>query len=405
MSRSFVNFLSNKNLVLVLVSNTVLGSMMPMLIILGGLTGLLLAPSPSLSMLTLSAQMLCGLLAAAPMSLLMGRYGRKVGFIVGVCLGFAGSISAGFALLYSTFWLLIAGHMMLGAALVCFGYFRFAAAEVVSEQWQPVAISLLLGSGLIAALVGPEIFINSKDALLPVPFAGAYFAIAVIALIVLMPVLLLKPLVINSTEAIAAPLPVLRVIRRKPVLIAIVAAAVSTAVMVLMMTPTPLAMVSCGYSDAQAGDVIRWHVIAMFAPAFVVGSIIKKIGNVAVIAIGMGLLMLAGLLAAAGISVHHFYSALILLGIGWSFGFIGATSLLAQSLEQHERAKVQGVNDTLVALAATLASFGSGVLVSELSWQAVAYSGLITVGVVVAVFIITCFVNRATTNKAISFEG
>ena len=148
--------------------------------------------------------------------------------------------------------------------------------------------------------------------------------------------------------------------------------AISFGTMTLLMTPTALAMVGCGFSENQASDVIRWHVIAMFAPGFFTGALISRFGASTIVAIGLGLLGLSAGVAILGIELGHFYISLILLRVGWNFGFIGGTSMLADALAPHERPVVQGINDTLVALASTLASFSAGASIAAISWAAVA---------------------------------
>jgi MFS family permease len=367
------------NFSLILLGNAVLGTPMPMLIILGGLAGAMLAPSGELAILPVSVQMLAGMLTAAPMSVFMGKYGRKLGFLLGATVAASGGALGVYSLFYENFYTLCLAHAAMGSALVCFGYFRFAAAEVVSESWRPKAISFTLGSGLVAALVGPEVFIYSKDLFSPIPFAGAYGAITVLSVIGSLPILALRLRKTkgfdqeNSAKTVA---PVREILRRPAVFTAILCAAISFGVMVLLMAPTPLAMVGCGFTDVQAGDVIRWHVIAMFAPSFFTGSLISRFGSGKIISCGLLMLCLASGIAIAGIELTNFYLALILLGLGWNFGFIGATNMLNENLSAGERSVVQGANDTLIALVSTLASFGSGILISSFSWTAVAVTVL-----------------------------
>lgn len=383
--------LLNRNFLLVLASNAVLGAPMPMLIILGGLAGILLAPLDALATVPVSVQMLAGLVAAAPMSMFMGRFGRKLGFLAAAGLAFAGGLTGMLALFWSSFWLLCLGHACLGAALISFGYFRFAAAELVAEKWRPSAISFTLGAGLVAAVLGPEIFIQTRDAFEPIPFAGAYLAIAgiaaagsVLVFVTRYPPPAAQP---RDGQAPATATPSARVVLRRPrVKVALIASAASYAVMVLLMTPAPLAMVGCGFTDVQAGDVIRWHVIAMFAPSFFTGILISRFGSGAIIATGAILLGLAAIVALADTTLSHFYASQILLGVGWNFGFVGATAMLAESIDPAERPAIQGVNDTGVALASTIASFGSGALISTFAWTTVVYSSLpITVAIVLAI--------------------
>lgn len=394
--------LLNPNFLLVLASNAVLGAPMPMLIILGGLAGILLAPFDAMATVPVSLQMFAGLLAAAPMSVFMGRYGRKLGFLLAAGLAFAGGLAGMLALFWGSFWLLCLGHGCLGAALISFGYFRFAAAELVVEKWRPTAISFTLGAGLVAAVLGPEIFILTRDAFAPIPFAGAYLAIAGIAAAGSVLVLVTRyppPPKSVETDAAAPPVaPASAIVRRPKVAVALVASAASYAAMVLLMTPTPLAMVGCGFTDAQAGDVIRWHVIAMFAPSFFTGMLISRFGSGTIVTLGAVLLGLSAVAAIAGITLAHFYVSLILLGVGWNFGFVGGTAMLSESLSPAERPAVQGINDTGVALASTIASFGSGALISAFDWTSVALAAL---PVVAAIVLATLVLRLSAARRAV----
>jgi len=359
----YTSFISrNGNYLSLIVANTILGSAMPMLIIMGSLAGLMLAPSTALATLPASLQTLAGLLAAAPFSLLMGRHGRKVGFVVGVVCAVVGALLGVWASYTGSFILLCVAHLALGAALACYQYFRFAAAETVSSDWQPVAISLMLTSGLIAAFVGPQVFISAKDALAPIPLAGAYAALAGLSTIGLIPLLLTKlPAPTNGApQSLKQRLASLSILKRKPVRLAVGLGAVSQGIMVFLMVPTPLAMIGCGFSETVAGDVIRWHVVAMFAPSFFTGFLIKRFGVHPIALIGLALLIMSSIAALSGLASFHFYGSLVLLGIGWNFGFIGATTMLANSVQEDEKALVQGANDTMIALVSTLCAFAAG---------------------------------------------
>ena len=249
-----------------LAANTILSSAMPMLIILGGLAGLMLSPSPALATFPASVQVFAGLLAAGPFSMFMGRFGRRAGFCAGGLLAAAGGLACAWALVAGNFAMLCAGHAALGAALACYQYFRFAAAEVVPSAWSPVAISLMLTSGLVAAFLGPQLFIWTKDALAPMPLAGAYVTISVISLAGLGPLIFVRLSRPVSTGRLRRGFPALALLLQPGIATAIAMGAVSQGVMVFMMAPTPLAMIGCGFSETMAGDVIRWHVVAMFAP-------------------------------------------------------------------------------------------------------------------------------------------
>ncbi|MEP6018938.1 MAG: MFS transporter [Paracoccaceae bacterium] len=361
-----------------LASNTILGAAMPMLIILGGLAGLMLAPSPALATFPPSVQTLAGLFATGPFSLLMGRLGRRAGFLIAGVVAILGGLIGLWALFSGSFILLCIAHMAFGAALSGFHYFRFAAAEVVPTNWQPVAISLMLTSGLVAALVGPQVFIYNKDYFAPIPLAGAYAAISVIASIGLIPLVFVR----IATDSAAASQPKLNIassviiLRRPAVWTAVAIGAVSQGMMVLLMAPTPLAMIECGFSEGVAGDVIRWHVVAMFAPSFFTGFLIKRFGTAPVVRAGLLMLIVSAIIAASGITGPHFYGSLILLGMGWNFGFIGATNMLASAIKPDERAVAQGANDTLIALVSTICAFSSGAIVAEFGWTVLALASL-----------------------------
>ncbi|WP_237063408.1 MFS transporter [Loktanella sp. M215] len=361
-----------------LAANTILSAAMPMLILLGGLAGLMLAPSPALATVPPSVQALAGLIATGPLSVLMGRRGRRTGFMLGGGLAIAGGLAGTVALFAGSFILLCAAHALLGAALASYLYFRFAAAEAVPDRWQPMAISLVLTSGLVAAVVGPQIFIAAKDAFAPVPLAGAYAAVAVVTLLGLVPLAFVRmpPPAPRGDRPGAGIVQILAILGRGPVLTAVIVGAVSQGVMVLLMAPTPLAMTGLGHTAALAGDVVRWHVVAMFAPSFATGFVITRCGTRPVMAAGLVLLIAAALTAASGASPHHFHVALILLGIGWNFGYIGATTLLASAVSAEERPVVQGVNDTLIALAATVCVAASGAVVTTWGWTALAIAAL-----------------------------
>lgn len=360
----------NVNLVGLLVADAILASSMPILIILGGLAGLMLASTTCLATLPASLQTLAWLFAAAPFSLLMGRWGRKAGFMVGAGLTVLGALIGTWAMMSGSFFLLCVAHLILGIGLTSHQYFRFAAAEVVSKEWRPVAISLVLTSGLIAAFGGPQIFIMTKDILAPVPLAGGYAAIAMISLVGMVPLAALRmpapPATprVPATSRFASLSVLLRRGVRKPVLIG----AISQGVMMFMMVPTTLAMIGCGFSEGVAGNVIRWHVVAMFAPSFFTGFLIKRLGSTPVVTVGLSLLALAAIIGALGLSAVNFYGALALLGAGWNFSYIGATDMLSEAVTDGDKSVVQGVNDTMIALVSTICAFASGAVIAGLGW-------------------------------------
>ncbi|MEM1388583.1 MAG: MFS transporter [Pseudomonadota bacterium] len=380
---SVISLSQNRPFAGLLAANTILGAAFPIQLILGGLAGLMLAPDAALATLPSSVQTLAGLLAAAPFSLLMGRFGRRAGFACGGALTLLGAILATQALMAASFPLLCAAHFLMGAGWASFQYFRFAAGEVVDPKWRPVAISLMLSSLLVAAIVGPQIFILAQDALAPFPFAGAYAATGVIAVLGLVPLLAVRIPRPRQDPPAGSPrlgLIALSALRRPAIRRAVGIAAISQGVMVFLMIPTPIAMVGCGFSEATASDVVRWHIVAMFAPSFFTGFLIQRFGAQTVALTGLAIIVAAASGAALGLSAGHFYGALIVLGLGWNFGFVGSTAMLDAAVSEAEKAAVQGANDTIIALVSTIGAFAAGFVLSSVGWAALA---VISGGIVV----------------------
>ena len=383
----------NRKFVLLLLANTILAAAFPIQLVLGGLTGLMLAPNEGLATLPTSVQTLAGLLAAAPFSLLMGSMGRRAGFIIGSLITAIGGLFAIQAIYLGSFPLLCVAHFLMGAGWSSFQYFRFAAGEVVEKEWQPVSISLILTSGLIAAIIGPEIFVMTRDALVPVPFAGAYAAMSIVALAGIIPLLAVRlPLPAKPSNQAGRTLTAsLKALRDPAIRRAVGIAAVSQGVMVFLMIPTPIAIVGCGFNDMMASEVVRWHIIAMFAPSFFTGFLIKRFGACAIVMSGFAMLFAASTFAALGLAAVHFYASLIILGFGWNFGFVGATAMLAGAVTETDKAVVQGTNDTIIALVSTICAFSAGIVIATLGWISLAV-------------ISSCIIGAAFISLAISWK-
>ena len=357
--------LAKRNVLILALASALLGAQMPVHFVLGGLSGQLLSTDKALATLPISATVFCSMFAAPVVAFLMGRYGRRLGFVIGVVGGAAGAALNAYALREGNFTILLIGSALIGVYMAAQGQFRFAAADTASPSYRPKAISLVMAGGLAAAVIGPEMVRTFGDALAPVPFAGAYLAIVVLN-IVAGPVLLLLriPRPVRVTGAGATGRPILEILRQPRTMTAIICAMVSYALMNLVMTATPLAVVGCGFGVDSAASVVRAHVLAMFAPSFFTGHLIARFGNTRIVGAGLGLLALCAVVAMNGTTEVHFYGALILLGLGWNFGFIGATDMLTSTHEPAERAKVQGLNDFLVFGMVTIASLSSGALLN-----------------------------------------
>jgi MFS family permease len=367
--------LARRNVGILAFAQAVLGSQLAIQIIVGGLAGAYLAHDPSLATLPISVAVLSSMFAAPAASLFMGRFGRRAGFLLGAAFGaVAGALSA-WALLIGSFELLLAGAACFGVYQAFQGFYRFAAADTASDQFKPKAISWVLAGGLAAAFIGPEVVQLSRDMLAPIPFAGAYMMVVVINVVGAIGLLFLRiPLPQSTVETGDTGRPLGEIFRQPTVIVAVLCAMVSYALMSLVMTSTPLAMHHHGLSTDDAADVVRLHVLAMFAPSFFTGSLIGRFGHGKVIGVGLALLGACGVIAVAGVELVNFYWGLFALGIGWNFGFIGATSLLATAHTSEERAKVQGLNDFLVFGLVAFASFSSGALLHFYGWPAVQFA-------------------------------
>ncbi len=369
---------ARRNVVILSLASAILGAQMPVHFVLGGLSGQILAENKALATLPISATVFCSMFAAPAIALLMGRYGRKAGFLIGVAGGGLGAAICAFAMVIGSFHLLLAGSALVGLYMAAQGQYRFAAADTASPAFRPKAISYVMAGGLAAAIIGPQMIVPlARDMLAPIPFAGAYVATAVLNLVA-GPLLLLLDIPRPKRRSEGAPKgrPLREILAEPRVRAAMICAMVSYALMNLVMTATPLAVVGCGFSPDMAGSIVSAHVLAMFAPSFFTGHLIARFGAERIVLAGLAMLGLTAVVALSGTGTLEFFVALILLGIGWNFGFIGATDMLTAGQRPEERAKVQGLNDFLVFGLVTIASLSSGALLSafgsvEAGWGAV----------------------------------
>ncbi|MEM7190192.1 MAG: MFS transporter [Pseudomonadota bacterium] len=362
-----------RRVVIILVwAQSVLGAQMPVHIILGPLVGKMLAEDPALATLPISMTMLVTMFAAPAMSAIMGRWGRRTGFILGALCGILSSALAVWAIETKDFQLFCIASAVLGVYMGGHGFYRFAATDLASAEYRPKAISWVMAGGLMSAIIGPELAKQFDDWLAPIPYAGAYQISMIVAIIGVIPLFLLEIPVLKKEEAAAGPSRSWgELLTDRTIVVAMLCGMVAYALMNLAMTSTPLAMEACGFISDDSADVVRIHVLLMFAPSFFTGALIARFGAVRIIAVGLGILALCAIVALMGITFFHFAIALGLLGVGWNFGFIGATALLAAAHSPAERTRVQGLNDFLVFGLVTVASFSSGALMHSFGWDAV----------------------------------
>src|SRR5689334_9392992 len=356
------------------------------------LVGLQYAPSQNLSTLALGSQALGTMLTTLPASLLMQRFGRQAGLAGGACLGIVAGLLATAAILRGDFWLFCLAGLVYGAFAAFGQYYRFTAADAADAATgggaaptalRGRAIGWVMAGGAVAALAGPELAKRTRDLLAPVPFAGCFAAIVVLAALSALALALLRlPSPAPTAAQEEAARPVAEIIRQPRAVVAVLGSVVAYVIMNVLMTATPLAMIACGHDFADSAFVIQWHVLGMFAPSFVAGHLIARLGVTRVMAIGLGLLLACILTNLTGLSVAHFAAGLFLLGVGWNFLFVGGTPLLTTCHAPAEKAKVQGLNDLLIFATVTLSASLSGLLHHAIGWSAMNLAAIPALAVV-----------------------
>jgi MFS family permease len=349
-----------------------------------GLVGLMLAPNPGWATLPVTTFVFGSAISVIPASLLMQRFGRVPIFVLGALSSAIGAALGTYAIFTGNFTLFCFATVLQGVFQATSGYYRFAAVDGASADLKPIAISWVLTGGVVAAVAGTLISSNTADFFAPYTFAGSYAAASLIALVAIA-VLFLLNLPKPTAEEIAGPQRSWPELLAQPKLIVAMAAAIiSYAMMNFMMTAAPVAMIGCGFTKFDASWVLQWHVLAMFVPSFFTGHIIKAWGVERVIAAGMVLLIAAGIVGLLDIKFGNFAVSLILLGLGWNFGFIGGTTLLTSTYTPSERGKVQAANDFGIAGLMLIASFSSGKVLAALGWHAVPFAMFPAAAVILA---------------------
>lgn len=310
----------------------------------------------------------CG---TVPAAFLMRRIGRRSGFITGMLISALGGLCSAAAMGLSSFLLLCLGSFLVGFSNAFMQQYRFAAADTASDAFRPKAISLVLAGGVVAAVLGPQTVIHTADLFANAPFAGAFLGSAVLCLLGAAMLVFLDIPQMPVKSGAPSGRPIGEIFRGTDFLIAVGCAMSAYALMSFVMTAAPLAMVMHDHHRDAAVLGIQWHVLAMFAPSFFTGSLIARFGVHKVVATGLLLLVACAIVGLAGVSVGHFWTELILLGIGWNFAFIGGTALLTETYRPEEKEKVQGLNDFLIFGVVAIASFSSGEILMFAGWNVV----------------------------------
>lgn len=390
-----------KNVWLLSLCQALMNSGNVLLVATSSLVGYHLAENKALATLPLGLQFLGTMLTTIPASMLMKHVGRRAGFIVGTLLGLAGAALAAWAIVHGSFFQFCVGAALFGVFNGFGTYYRFAAADVATEDYRPTAISYVMAGGVIAAVVGPNLA-NWTSGLLTAQFAGSFLALAglyVASLAVLLFIDIPRP---SAHEAHDAGRPLRAIATQDKFVVAALGAAVGYGVMSLVMTATPLAMHAHAHAFDDTAFVIEWHVLGMFAPSFVTGHLIRRFGVLNIMLTGALLNVLCVVVNLVGTELTHFWAALVLLGVGWNFLFVGGTTLLTETYQIEEKAKTQALNDFLVFTLVTVSSLSAGALHHALGWRAVNLGVLLPIAIILVALLWLRSKQRAQAAEAVA---
>ena len=364
-----------KNVALLCATQSLLFTNNTILISINGLAGFALAADKSLATLPVTSYVVGAALTTLPVSHLMRRVGRINGFTIGTLIGILGALICGYAMYTQSFWTLCLGTLVMGIYNASGQYYRFAAADVASPDFKSMAISLVMAGGLVGGIIGPQTSKLTKD-YFGTEFLATYLALIGFCLIALVLQRMMNIPRLTAAEQKEQGRPLREIARQPAFLVAVLSAMVGYGVMNLLMTATPLAMQSCEHPFSDAAFVIQWHVIAMFAPSFFTGALIRSFGVRAILFTGVLLSLGCVAIALSGVEVMHFWAALVLVGVGWNFMYLGGTTLLTETHTPAERAKVQGANDMAIFITMAVSSASSGWLFSARGWEVMNYGAI-----------------------------
>jgi MFS family permease len=352
-------------------------------IAINGLVGLQLAPNLWLATLPVMGYVAGGALFTGLVARHQRTWGRKRAFQAGLLVAMASTAVCAWAAISHNFWLLVGATVVAGYYNANAGLYRFAATELVAPAFKERAISWVLAGGILGAVVGPQLANTTRD-VLPAPFAGAYVALVAVALLALL-VISFIPFPPLPQPTPGQPGRPLREIARQPVfIVAVAACALGYGVMSLLMTATPIAMAQCQHPFSSAAWVLEWHVLGMFVPSFFTGSLIRRFGVMPILVCGLVLNVACVAIALHGIDLMHFTSALLLLGVGWNFLYIGGTTLFTEAYRPEERTTAQAALDFWVYLTMTFTAFSSGALVTTGGWAWMNWGSLLPLSLLAA---------------------
>jgi len=383
------NRLAKRNALVLAIAQALAGGNNTVIAATAGIIGVMLAPDPGLATLPVTVMVLGMWFGTLPLGYLARTYGRRFALQTGSVVGTLAGLVSCAAVLNASFELFLAGAFGCGFYAAAHQSYRFAATDTASDDFKPKAISFVLAGGVMAGVIGPTVVIVSKDMWAPHLFAATFIAQSALAMLAGLVLTQLKsPPPVSREERERNGGRSLGEIARDPLfIVAVACGVVSYVIMNLVMTSAPIAMVGCGHSITESTLGIQWHVLGMYAPSFFTGHLILRFGVFRIIAIGLLLLLGSAMVGIAGLSIAHFWIALVLLGVGWNFAFIGATTLVTRCHRPQERNKVQSLNDFLIFGTMALGSLASGKMLASFGWvwvNAVVFPPVLAVGALLA---------------------
>ena len=362
--------LARRNALVLAVAQALAGGNNTVIVSTTSIVGAMLAPDKGLATLPITAMVFGMWMGTLPVGALARRFGRRFALQTGSVFGILSGFVSYTAVLQGSFWLMVAGTFCGGLYAAAHQSYRFAAADTASETFRSKAISFVLAGGVFAAVLGPQLVIWTKDLLSPYMFAASFLGQSVCALLAAI-VLQFVRLPQGRAVVHAASRPMWEIVRQPRFVVAAACGMASYGMMNMVMTSAPLAMIDCGHSVTDATLGIQWHVMAMYGPSFFTGTLIARYGVERIAGLGLALIAITAVVAISGVTVAHFWIALSLLGMGWNFAFIGATTMVTQCHRAHERTQVQSFNDFLIFGSMAAASFSSGQVLAYFGWQAI----------------------------------
>lgn len=380
---------ARRNAFVLAASMALAGANAAVVISTGAIMGKMLAPSAALATVPVTTFVFGTALFTYPASFLMKAIGRRAGFMAGGMAGVLAGLVGAMAAWIGSFWLFVLSTTLCGAYQAFVVLYRYAAADTASPAFRPKAISWVMVGGALASLVGPPLVILTKDLVPPFLFLATYIGQAVFAALAIVAVSRFTDGPPITAAAAGAARSLGTLLAQPRLIAAIIAGMASQAMMNMVMTATPLAMVGCGFSVTDSTLGIQFHILAMYLPSFFTGNVVARFGKPAVVLTGLVMLAVAGAINLHGQTLAHFWIALIILGVGWNFGFVAATAMVTDCHTPAERAKVQGLADFMIFGGTTVASFMAGYLYANIGWDAVNWTVLPIVGVALVAVLLT----------------